>query len=86
MEAIEILYLSLAVCAGVLTVFISVTLLYMMFILRDVTKILDRAREVMDKVDRTITKPLLMTKAVIDFLSPFIQQAEDRVKSKKKKS
>lgn len=84
MEAIDILYLTLAVCAAVLTIFVSVTLIYMMFILRDVTRVTDDVRVIVDKVNTYITKPLLMTKSIIDFVGPFIQNAEQVVKKVKK--
>jgi predicted PurR-regulated permease PerM len=85
MEAIDILYYTLAGSVVVLTIFISVTLVYLLFILRDVTKIADKFREVIDKVDRYITKPILLTKSVIEFITPFIQGAEERVSKKKTK-
>lgn len=84
MESIDILYLTVAVCAAILTIFISVTLIYLMFILRDVTKTADKVREIADKVDKFITKPILMTKTVIDFLSPFVEGAAERLTTKKR--
>lgn len=84
MEAIDILYLTLAVCTAVLTIFVSVTLIYLMFILRDVTKVTDDVREIVDKVNTYIAKPLLMTKSIIEFVGPFIQTAEEKVKKVKK--
>jgi predicted PurR-regulated permease PerM len=84
MESLDILYLTLSVCVTLLTVFLTITLIYLMFILRDVTKIADKAREVVDKVDRYITKPILMTKSIIEFVGPFIEGAEKKLSSKKK--
>ena len=85
MEALEILYLTVSVCIALLTIFVSITLIYMMFILRDVTKIADNVREIVGKVDKYITKPILMTKSVIDFVTPFIQTAEEKVTTRKRK-
>jgi hypothetical protein len=85
MESIDILYLTLSVCAAFLTIFLSVTLIYLMFILRDVTKIADRVKEVADKVDRYITKPILMTKSIIEFVGPFIEGAEEKLSKRRKK-
>lgn len=84
MESLDILYLTLSVCVTLLTVFLTITLIYLMFILRDVTKIADKAREVVDKVDRYITKPILMTKSIIEFVGPFVEGAEKKLASKKK--
>lgn len=85
MESLDILYITISVCIALLTVFASITMLYFMLILRDVVKIVDRAREIMDKVDTYITKPLLMTKSIIEFVKPFIDNAEDVFKSRKKR-
>ena len=82
MQALDVLFLTLAVCAAVLTVFVSVTLVYLMFILRDVTQIADQARGVVDKVDRYITKPILLTKSLMDFVAPFIPVAQESVKKR----
>ena len=83
MESLDILFLTLAVCAAVLTVFLSVTLLYLLFILRDFVKITDRVEEIVEKVDTYVTKPIMMTKSIIDFVAPFIQVAEEKVTKKK---
>ena len=84
MESIDILYLTFSVCAAILTVFISITLVYLLFILRDLTKTADKVRELVEKVDKYITKPILMTKSVIEFLGPFIEGATEKVSKKRK--
>jgi len=85
MQSLDILYITISVCIALLTVFSSITMLYFMFILRDVVKIVDRAKEIMEKVDTYITKPLLMTKTIIEFVKPFIDNAEDVLTSRRKK-
>lgn len=85
MESIDILYLTLSVCIALFTVFVSITLLYLLFILRDVVKIVDKAKDLVEKVDTYVTKPILMTKSIIEFVRPFIENAEDVVKSRRKK-
>lgn len=84
MEALDILYLTLAVAIALLTIFLSVTLIYLMFILRDVTKIADSVKETVDKINTYIAKPILLTKSIIDFISPFIRTAEDKISRKRK--
>ncbi len=56
-----------------------------MFILRDVTKTADKVRELVEKVDKYITKPILMTKSIIEFVAPFIESATEKVSTKKKR-
>jgi hypothetical protein len=86
MESIDILYLTISVCVALLTLFLSVTLIYLMMVLRDVVRVSDKVKDVVEKVDTYITKPLLLTKSIVDFVSPFIQTAEEKFKSSKKKS
>jgi len=85
MAALDILYLTLAVCIALLTVFLSVTLIYLMFILRDVTKISDSLKETIEKINTYIAKPILLTKSVIEFVSPFVKSAEEKFNRKKSK-
>jgi hypothetical protein len=83
MQSLDILYLTLSVCITMLTVFLSVTLIYLLFILRDVVKVTDQVKSVVEKVDTYITKPILMTKSIIEFISPFIMGAQERMSRKK---
>lgn len=84
LESLDILYLTLSVCIALLSVFISITLIYLLFILRDVVKLTDQAKEVVEKVNTYITKPIMMTKSVIEFIAPFIESAQERVSKKRK--
>jgi hypothetical protein len=85
METIDILYLTFAGCAAILTIFISVTLLYLLSVLRDVVSIADKVKSIADKVDTYVTKPIMMTKSIIEFVTPFIQTAESKLGKKKGK-
>jgi len=84
MQSLDILYLTLSVCVAVSAIFLSVTLVYLMFILRDVVKISDQVKELVDKVNTYITRPIMLTKSIIEFISPFIKNAEERISRKRK--
>ncbi len=84
METINILYLTLSVSVALITIFLSVTLIYLMFILRDVSKAIDSAKDGIEKINEYITRPILMTKSIIEFLTPFIIGAEEKFSGKKK--
>lgn len=84
METINILYLTLSVSVALLTIFLSITLIYLMFILRDVSKAIDSIKDTIEKVDNYITKPILLTKSIIEFVRPFISIAEEKVSNKRK--
>lgn len=83
MQAIDILYLTLSVCAILTTIFLSVALIYLMFILRDVVKVTDQIKELVDKINTYIAKPILFTKSVIEFVTPFIRGAEEKIGKRK---
>ncbi len=83
MQSLDILYLTLSVCITLLTVFLSITLVYLLFILRDVVKVTDKIQGLVEKVDTYITKPILMTKSIIEFISPFISGAQEKMSRKK---
>lgn len=85
MLPIDILYLTLSVCVAMLTIFLSITLVYLLFILRDITKISDQVKDIVQKVDTYVTKPILLTKSVIEFVAPFVRTVEEKVSTKKKR-
>ncbi len=84
MDPTDILFLTLSVCVALVTIFLSVTLIYLMFILRDVVKITDQVKGIVDNVNTYITKPIMMTKSIIEFVTPFIRGAEERINRKRK--
>ena len=48
MESLDILYLTLSVCLTLVTVFLSITLVYLLFILRDIVKVTDQIKDLVD--------------------------------------
>ena len=84
MDSINILYLTLSLSVALLTIFLSITLIYLMFILRDVSKGIDEVKAIVDKVNNYIAKPILMTKTILEFVKPFIINAEEKITSKRK--
>lgn len=85
MVPLDVLYLTLAVCIALVTIFLSVTLIYLMFILRDVVKVTDQVKEIVDKVNTYVTKPIMMTKSIIEFVAPFIENAQEKMSSRKRR-
>lgn len=85
MAPLDILFLTLSVCVALVTIFLSVTLIYLMFILRDVVKVTDQVKELVDKVNTYVTKPLLLTKSIIEFVGPFIRNAEEKFNGRRRK-
>lgn len=84
MESLDILYLTLSICITIIAIFLSATLVYLLFILRDVVKIAEQVKKIVDNVNTYITKPILMTKSIIEFVTPFVRNAEERINRKRK--
>lgn len=84
MVPLDILFLTLSVCVALVTIFLTVTLIYLMFILRDVVKVTDQVKTLVDKVNTYVTKPLLLTKSIIEFVGPFVKNAEERINRRRK--
>lgn len=84
MVPLDILFLTLSVCIALVTIFLTMTLIYLMFILRDVVKVTDQVKDLVNKVNTYVTKPLLLTKSIIEFIGPFVQNAEERINRRKK--
>jgi len=84
MDPTDILFLTISVCVALVSIFLSVTLIYLLFILRDVVKITDQVKGIVDNINTYITKPIMMTKSIIEFVTPFIRNAEERISRKRK--
>jgi hypothetical protein len=85
MVPLDILFLTLSVCVALVTIFLSMTLIYLMFILRDTVKVTDQIKEIVDKVNTYVTKPLLLTKSIIEFVGPFMRNAEEKINTRRRR-
>ena len=82
----DVLNMALAIGFIVLVIFISIFFLYMILILRDVTKVVDNISEIVSRVHSTIIEPLRALDYVIDKVKPYIEMAvAKRTKSKQSK-
>ena len=60
-------------------------LLYAIFILRDVSKILDDVNDVTNRVRTSVVTPLKAVSTVVEKISPYLHQILDAKKGGKKK-
>ncbi|MFA4890850.1 MAG: hypothetical protein WC604_00635 [Candidatus Gracilibacteria bacterium] len=79
----DIMKMSFAIGFIILVVFLSMTLLYAIFILRDVSKILDDVKEVTEKVRVSVISPLKAMNVVIEKITPFVNRILDMKKKRK---
>lgn len=81
----DIMRMSFAIGFIVLVVFLAMALLYLIFILRDVSKILDDVKDVTDKVKVSVVNPLKAMNFMVDKITPYVNQVLDVKKGAKKK-
>ena len=79
--------MSFGIGFGVLVVFSSMALLYLVFILRDVAKILDDVKDVTERVRVSVVSPLKVVGTIMEKVGPYIEQVVKATggKGKKKK-
>ena len=81
----DIMRMSFGLGFVVLVIFLSMALLYLIFILRDVSKILDDVKDVTEKVRVSVVSPLKIVGTVLERVTPYIDQVLAGKKGKKKK-
>ncbi|MBT3704875.1 hypothetical protein HOG17_03790 [Candidatus Peregrinibacteria bacterium] len=81
----DIMRMSFGIGFLVLVIFLSMALLYVIFILRDVSKILDDVKDVTDKVKVSVVSPLKAMNVVIEKITPIVNQLLDAKKKSGKK-
>lgn len=82
----DILNMSLAIGFLVLVIFVSMVCMYLVLILRDVSKVTDEIQEIIYKVHKTIVEPLKAIDFLVEKAKPYIETIlERKLKEKVKK-
>lgn len=81
----DVLNMSLAIGFIVLVIFLSILIFYAILILRDTSKVVDDAAEVVERVKTTIVQPLRAIDFVVEKAQPYIEMVIDNMMNKKKK-
>lgn len=79
----QTLYFVLSVSIALLTIFLCVVLLYTILVLRDTSKILEKGRDTVEKINTFVVKPVQIISAIVDQVRPMIGRAIKRVKKRK---
>ncbi len=74
----DVLFMSLALGFIVLVIFLSIALMYLIFILRDTSMMTHDAKEVTHKVNQVVISPLRFLGSLTDHLKPFIDSIKQR--------
>lgn len=78
----ENLYLILGVSVGFLTIFICVALIYLILVLRDASKILDKTRDTVEKINMIVVKPVKLVATIVEHVRPMVYKALEGVRKR----
>lgn len=76
LDALDLLYIVLAIGIALVSIFGSILLLYAIFILRDINKASGAVKESAERVNNLIVRPLQMTRDLVKMARPVIEVAE----------
>lgn len=91
---IDLLYITLAIAASLVTIFLCITLIYLILILRDANKVVASAKDTAEKINIYVMKPVRAVQSMGKYIGPIIkivekkleERLEDDDKPRKKKS
>ncbi len=78
MDTLNFLYLALGIGFIILVIFICATLVYLIQILRDVTKISENVKDTAEKVNHFILQPLTFMKEILEYAKPVIHAVQSK--------
>lgn len=81
--SLDVLYISLALGFIVLVIFLSISLFYLIFILRDVSKITDKAKDTTDVLSEYVLSPVRFFYGLYEKLEPLIEALVAKYSKKK---
>ena len=73
MEPLSFLYIALGVAALLIAIFLCATLIYVIQILRDVSKITDNVSETAERVNDYIIQPFAFLNNASEYIKPLLQ-------------
>lgn len=79
------LYIVLTIAIALLTIFICVTLIYLILILRDASKVIEKVRDTVEKVNTFILKPVSLATTIVEHVRPLIESVLERRTAEHKK-
>lgn len=77
--SLDVLYISIAIAVFLLGVFLSVAILYVVLILRDVVKITDKVKNMTEVVNGYVMTPVAFLHSVKSVVQPMLQKIHDKI-------
>ncbi len=85
LNALDLLYIILAIGIALMSIFGSILILYAIFILRDINKASSAVKESAERVNNLIVRPLQMTRDLVKMARPVIEVAERKFHERQEK-
>jgi uncharacterized protein YoxC len=82
LSALDVLYVILAIGVALLSIFLSVLLVYSILILRDVNKATEAVKQSAERVNKMIVAPLKMTGEIVKMAKPVVDVANKKMREK----
>ncbi len=76
---LDLLYITLAIAIALMAIFLCITLVYMILILRDVNKVVDTAKDTVEKVNLYVMKPIKAAQNMGKYMGPVIKIVEEKI-------
>lgn len=74
----DYLYLIIGASVAILTILLSIALFYLIFILRDVNKVVDEIDDTVEKIQDYIMKPISLTNHILTLIKPLVETLQNR--------
>ncbi|MBU1018928.1 MAG: hypothetical protein ABII07_01005 [Patescibacteria group bacterium] len=76
---LDLLYITIAIGTALLVIFLCITLVYSILILRDVNQLVSSAKDTAEKVNTYVMKPVKAAKNLHKHITPIIKIVEDKL-------
>jgi len=86
LSSLDFLYIILSIGIALLSIFLSIVLVYAIFILRDMNKATDAIRDSAERIHSAVIKPLKMTHELLKYARPVVEIVEKRIAANRKEA
>lgn len=76
---LDLLYITIAIGIALLVIFLCITLVYSILILRDVNKLVSSAKDTAEKVNVYVMKPVKAARNLHKHITPIIKIVEEKI-------
>ncbi|HCW32313.1 MAG: hypothetical protein UT36_C0010G0067 [Candidatus Peregrinibacteria bacterium GW2011_GWF2_39_17] len=82
LTSLDILYVILAIGIALMSIFLSILLVYLIMILRDINKATEAIKDSAERVNEMILKPIRMAHEVLKYAKPVVDIVEEKIRER----